>query len=132
MIQSMFKNVDLLGKGLDATWLRNQVITDNIANVDTPGFKTSHVEFEDIFAQSLSSSNLGMKLTRSNHIDADRTGDIKPMVVRDDNISYRMDENNVDIEAQMAALAQNSLHYNTLIQKLNAEFAQLNMAVRGQ
>ena len=39
MSKDMFYNVDLLQKGLDASWLRNQVIANNIANVDTAGFK---------------------------------------------------------------------------------------------
>ncbi len=46
MLNDAFKGIDLLQKGLDAAWTRNSVITNNIANVDTPGFKSSSVEFE--------------------------------------------------------------------------------------
>lgn len=46
MFEKMFNNVSLLKKGLDASWLKNEVISNNVANVDTPGFKSSSVEFE--------------------------------------------------------------------------------------
>jgi len=49
----LFNDIQLLEKGIDASWLRNQVISNNIANVDTPGFKSSKVEFESVFKAAL-------------------------------------------------------------------------------
>ena len=47
MIERMFNSVNTLKRGLDASYLRQQVISNNIANVDTVGFKASRVVFED-------------------------------------------------------------------------------------
>ncbi len=52
MWNDLFSSVNLLEKGLGATWLRNEVISNNIANVDTPGFKASEVEFETLMADA--------------------------------------------------------------------------------
>lgn len=133
MWDRLFQTTDYLQKGLDATWLRNEVISNNIANADTPGFKVSEVRFEDILVSAVSASDLELKTTRQGHIK--KTGsdinDIDPVITTSENTGYRMDENNVDIEAQMVSLSQNSLHYYTLVSKMNSEFTKLNMVIRG-
>ncbi len=53
MIQKMFHSIDLLQKGMDAAWLRNEVISNNIANAETPNFKSSSVAFETMFKKAL-------------------------------------------------------------------------------
>jgi len=53
MIPKMFGGIDLLQKGMDAAWTRNNVITNNIANAETPNFKSSSVEFETLFQQAI-------------------------------------------------------------------------------
>ena len=133
MWDKLFQTTDYLQKGLDATWLRNEVISNNITNADTPGFKVSEVRFEDVLVSAVSTSDLELKTTRQDHIkkmacDIDNT---EPMITTSENTAYRMDENNVDIEAQMVSLSQNSLHYYTLVSKINSEFNKVHMAIRG-
>ena len=53
MLERMFSSVNTLQKALNASWLRNEVIGNNIANVDTPGFKASHVRFEELVSEAL-------------------------------------------------------------------------------
>ena len=150
MFEKMFKPVDLLQRGLSAAWTRNAVIRNNIANVETPGFKASDVEFESLLAQSLYGSGFKGAKTNKNHIDIGpmdsfkgaRTHeghiqigsyndffDTEPRVVRREDLSMRMDENNVDIESENVKLAQNSLYYNTLLEKMNSELRRLKMAI---
>ena len=133
MWDKLFQTTDYLQKGLDATWQRNEVISNNIANADTPGFKVSEVSFEDVLVSAISNSDLSLKTTREGHIQntASDIGDVEPEITISGNTSYRYDENNVDIEAQMVALSQNSLQYYTLVSKINSEFSKLNMAIRG-
>ena len=151
MFENMFKPVDLLQRGLSAAWTRNAVIRNNIANVETPGFKASDVEFESLLAQSLYGGT-GFKgaKTNTNHIDIgpyDRFKgamthkghikignhgeffDITPQVIRREGLSMRMDGNNVDVESENVKLAQNSLYYNTLLEKMNSELRRLKLAI---
>ena len=136
MWDNLFGTVDYLEKGLDASWLRNEVITNNIANVDTPGFKVSDVAFEDIMASTLNlDGSLEMKTTRADHIsssDLSAADEITPVITTAEDSSYKLDDNNVDIESEMVSLAQNSLQYYAMISKINSEFNRLNMAINGQ
>lgn len=132
MWDDLFASADLLQTGLNATWTRNAVIRNNIANVETPGFKTSEVAFESLISDALYGSGFTGRKTRDRHIDigaARDIEDISPQVLQTRDTSMRMDENNVDIEAENAALAQNSIQYNTLLLKLNSELNKIKLAV---
>lgn len=133
MFDKIFRNTSYLEKGLDAAWMRQQVIANNIANVDTPGFKASRVEFEDYFKSALENENDGFKAkkTRAGHMNFGM-GDIDsvtPAVVNNGDMTQRMDENDVDIDYEMAELAKNSLYYNTLATKVSQDLSRLRIAI---
>ncbi len=132
MIKDIFSSTKYLEKGLDASWLRNQVISNNIANAETPNFKSSRVEFEDVFAAALDDGNgFDNKMTREKHIDFSTPdpGDVVPTVYQNSDTTMRMDGNNVDIDYENVELAKNTLYYNTLVEKLNSEFSMLRTAI---
>ena len=109
------------------------MISNNIANADTPGYKASEVQFEDVLVSAISGSELELKTTREGHITkaTSNLDKLEPEVITEENTSYRYDENNVDVEAEMVSLAQNTLQYYTMVSKINSEFNKLNMAIRG-
>ena len=131
MFDSMFSSVGALEKGLDACALRNQVISNNIANADTPGFKTSSVKFEEYVQEALEGGDSAMEKTRGKHrsIGTSELDDVAPQVVANSDTSMRMDGNNVDIEYEMNELAKNNIEYYALLQKVNSEFSQLRTAI---
>lgn len=133
MWNDLFSSVNLLEKGLNASWLRNEVISNNIANADTPGFKTSEVKFESLMADALGSGEDGLALKTSDerHISGTAAGvdEVEPSVVTDRSTSAGLDENNVDIESEMVALAKNSIEYYSLVSKVNSEFRKLDAAI---
>jgi flagellar basal-body rod protein FlgB len=132
MFDGIFSKTKILGKALDATWLRNDAISQNIANVDTPGYKRKTVNFEDYLKQALDSDSIKVNLKNSRQIPIGGSNvdniDIK---VTEDNssLSMRLDGNNVDIDSEMASMAKNSLQYNTLAQTLSSEFKRLGTAI---
>jgi len=133
MWNKMFKPMDVLQRGLSASWMRNAVIRNNIANVETPGFKASVLEFESLFAKALT-ENTGWTGTRthSGHLQLGAATDVmnvRPMLTESRKLSMRHDGNNVDIENENVRLAQNSLYYNTLMEKMNSEIRRLRMAI---
>jgi flagellar basal-body rod protein FlgB len=131
MWNNMFKPMDTLQQGLSAAWTRNAVIRNNIANVETPGFKASDVEFESHLARAISGSGFTGTKTHERHIDfgIGNPESVTPRIVERKNLSMRMDGNNVDIEDENVKLAQNSIYYNTLVEKLNSELRRLRMAI---
>jgi len=132
MWNNLFKPVDLLQNGLSAAWTRNAVIRNNIANVETPDFKASDVEFESLMARSIQGAGgfVGTK-THPGHRDIGAVNQppAQAMIVRRDGMAMRFDGNNVDIEAENVKLAQNSLYYNTLVEKMNSELRRLKAAI---
>lgn len=130
MFDSMFGSVSALEKGLDACSLRNQVISNNIANADTPGFKASCVKFEEYVKQALEDSDgVALNGTDGGTSAASALDDVEPQVVTNTDTTMRMDGNNVDIEYEMNELAKNSIEYYSLLQKANSEFSQLRTAI---
>lgn len=126
-------SMSYLEKGLDAAWLRNEVIADNIANIDTPGFTASHVEFEGLL-QSAMEADDGFKNRRTHEKHFDFGSDwesVEPIVMQNTDTDMRMDGNNVDMETEMLELARNTLHYNSMVSKLSSEFTRMRTAITG-
>ncbi|MGI6192241.1 MAG: flagellar basal body rod protein FlgB [Christensenellales bacterium] len=134
MLNDAFGGINLLQKGLDAAWTRNSVITNNIANVDTPGFKSSKVEFEDALKRAMEADSGGFKAktTREKHIDFTGSAEqVKPAIVTNSNSNYRADGNNVDIDYESVELARNTYWYYALIEQISSEFAKLKTVING-
>ncbi len=128
MIKGIFTHSDYLEKALDASWLRNEVISNNIANVDTPNFKSSAVKFESIFNEAITSKKINAKKTNPRHLDFGKKS-IEPVVVKRNDTANRMDGNNVDIESEQIDLVKNVIYYNTLIEKYKAETDRIRAAI---
>ncbi|MBC5646742.1 flagellar basal body rod protein FlgB [Christensenella tenuis] len=131
----MFDSLKGLENGIAASWLRNETILNNVANNDTPDFKASGVEFEELYKQALGDDDFQFKQTRETHMPIGGTGDadgVQGVVVPKADTTYRMDGNNVDIDQEMTDFAKNVIYYNTLMRKINGQFTQLRMAIKGQ
>jgi len=131
MWNKMFQSMDVMQKGLSASWQRNAIIRNNIANVETPGFKASYLEFESLFKRAVEGSGFVGTRTHPKHIEigAVSLDNIRPMIFQSRELSMRKDGNNVDIESENVRLAQNSIFYNTLMEKLNSEIRRLRLAI---
>ena len=131
MWNNMFRPMDVLQKGLSANWMRNAVIRNNIANVETPGFKASDVEFESLFRRAIEEGGFVGTRTHALHkeIGTGNFLNIRPRITERRDLSMRYDGNNVDIEAENVKLAQTQIQYNTIMEKLNSEIRRLRMAI---
>lgn len=123
----------MLERSLDAASFRQAVIANNIANVDTPRFKKSVVQFESLLAQSLrSASRVVGRRTDPRHIYiGSRNAEVEPRIETDENSIVNNNLSNVDIDAEMAAMAKNQLRYNTLIQQVSREIQLTKTALGG-
>lgn len=113
----------MLDKAADASALRNKIIGNNIANVDTPGYKRQDVSFENDLRQALKNSRYE---TLDDKVGSVRLDRIKGRVYTDyANYSYRTDGNNVDVDNENVELASNQLKYNGIMQSMDRQFANL-------
>jgi len=131
VIQSITGSVqaNILEKALSASSLRQKTISNNIANVNTPGFKRSEVLFEDILQQKMSGSRLNLAKTNERHLSTQPQSLAPTMRMVTDN-SFRTDGNNVDIDIEMANMAKNSIYYDALAQQLSRYFTGLKSVIK--
>ena len=124
MIQTnAFDYINVLDRAADAAWQRNEAISNNIANVDTPGYKRQDVAFESVLQQALGNNRYESMDDKVANVDLSR---LRGRAYLDyANYSYRLDGNNVDIENENVMLAENQLKYQGLISSINQEFPTL-------
>ena len=109
-------------KSLDALWLRQKVISSNIANIDTPGYKSLGVLFEDILNDALKSDS-------GNHTG--KLINLKPEIVENDGSQIREDGNNVDIDAENIELTRAEIQYQCMALLISAEISRMKYAIKG-
>lgn len=119
----------IVERGLDAASLRQRVLSDNLANVDTPGYKRSDVRFQQELRRVMEARRLPLRLTHATHLSGKTVDLPAPQVVKDDTISYRNDGNNVDIDVEMARLAENSIYYDALARQMSYLLGSLRSAI---
>ena len=129
-------NFNYLGRGLAAANLRQEVISNNIANVNTPNFKKSDVVFEELLAKEIGmddSGRLPLVRTHDRHLPVGMIGGAKASIQEDDTTTMRVDNNNIDIDIEMASLAKNQLYYNAMATELGGYVNKLkNVITSGQ
>lgn len=124
-------SINLMERTLDASSLRQKVLSNNIANIDTVNFKRSDVSFADTLQDVLQGNKLQGRTTNERHIPIGTTdvADVQPQVVTDNSTSLRNDGNNVDIDAEMSNLASNQILYDAVTQQLNMTFGIMRYAI---
>ena len=128
MIDRLFGGDTLVAttRALDASSLRQQVIANNLANVNTPGFKRQDVQFEDQLSRALAQKSNPCAPASSSAIDS-----VHPCVVTVNSTSERADGNNVDMEMENVNMAENTLRFDTLAQSVAGYFSGLKAVING-
>ncbi len=130
MIDKLLSNTNVIQKSLDAAWSRNEIISQNIANVDTPGYKRKDVAFEEYLINSKKRITGNRTDVRHIPISPSDIDSVEPTVTQDySKLSMRIDGNNVDIDTEMADLAKNSIKFNALTQMLNGSFSKIKSVI---
>lgn len=120
----IYNYVNILDKAADAANLRNELLTNNIANVSTPNYKRKDLDFESVLQGELAGEkNLSKAVKKANQ----NLETLDAQVYTDNaSLSYRLDGNNVDIYTEEARLAENQIKYQALVDLMNQEFARYN------
>ncbi len=128
MLQSgAFNYINVLDKAADASWTRKDLITNNIANSDTPGYKRQDIDFKSLLNKELKhyqyqSLDEKMRKINLNRLHADVYTDSAAY-------SYRLDGNNVDIDTENVELASEQINYEALTSSIDSEFSRMKSAL---
>lgn len=128
----LFSSVQSLEQALNVSTLRQRVISSNIANVDTPHYKSKEVVFSKVLDKAMHEQGLSSHKTNAKHIEfSARNENISPFarVLTKTNTSFNHNGNNVDMDYEMAQLAKNQLLYNALIDRTNGRFSSLKTVI---
>lgn len=109
--------MDLANKSMNVLWQRANLISENISNADTPGYKEQTVSFEDSLAQALSGNTMNEETLSS----------VNPQVLSVLG-SANSNGNSVDLETQMVELARNQLQYNYMEKAISSQLTMLQSA----
>ncbi|MCR5055283.1 MAG: flagellar basal body rod protein FlgB [Lachnospiraceae bacterium] len=123
-----FDYINVVDRAADASYLRETMIMNNIANNDTPNYKRQDLEFKSILERAL-------KDTRYKSLaEAVGSVDLKRLEGRQytdaANFSYRIDKNNVDIDTENVELASEQLRYQTEMQSITMDFTRLKTVIK--
>ncbi len=110
MLNELFSSTKIIVSGINKSWNRNQVISDNIANAETPGYKS-----KDVFIDNLSS--------------AIKKSSISFNVQERKDSTVKANGNSVEMEREMTDLVENSIEYNALVQALTRELRKLEYVI---
>lgn len=136
MLEQIFasSNFNYLPRAMTAASIRQEVIANNVANVNTPNYRKSDVNFEDLLAREIYGDELNGKLkpvrTHDKHLPAAPLKfHAEPTVIQDNSTIMRVDENNVDIDIEMATLAKNQIYYNAAVTQFNGSVSRIKNSI---
>lgn len=119
-----------LENAMNYSTAKNRAISNNIANVDTPGYKAKDVVFKDVLNEEVSS--IPTKRTNARHIDFQKRGGADSFqTITRHNGTYNHNGNNVDIDKEMNELAQNQIQYQALTNRMSSKFRGLESVIKG-
>lgn len=120
----------LAQKTLDVTWAKQKTALDNIANVDTPGYKAKYVLFEDELRSKLSRFEGKMAVNKSDISHAIKSA--RMQVRQSDAETIRMDDNNVNLDVEELEVTRNTYQYEYALRQISDQLSRLRLAIEGR
>ncbi|KAF0820365.1 MULTISPECIES: flagellar basal body rod protein FlgB [unclassified Cytobacillus] len=119
-----------LEQALNYSSLKQKVISQNIANADTPNYKAKDASFKAAFKSVLNDS---MEANKSDfrHYEFKNASSPGQGIVTKPDSSYNHNGNSVDLDKEMADLASNQIYYNAVIERVSGKFSSLQNVLRG-
>ncbi|MBX5476150.1 MAG: flagellar basal body rod protein FlgB [Clostridia bacterium] len=125
-------DVAALSAGLEVLALRQRLIANNLANVDTPGYRRVDVDFAQAFAAALAGETSGSNGAVETRAVPSPAGTVADAVRRAEGLVFKNDGNGVDLDQEMVELAETGMQYEAASQMLALAFGRLKTAVTGR
>lgn len=129
------KTLKALASAVKFREMRQEIISSNIANSETPGYKSKRLDFEGALARALDvDGNMGMKVEEGKHFDVGSGGfdNLQPELYNDPNGIVSEDGNSVDRETEMAKMTENKVMYDALVQLMNKKMGLMKYVVMSE
>ena len=110
--------IDLLEAGIRAEELRQKTISNNVANLETPGYRRIDVRFEELLAKVMDSSS-----------ETDGIKEIEPQIYQPKDTAVKSNGNDVSFEVEVGEMVKNTLRHKAYVRLLGKKFKQIDMAM---
>ncbi len=117
----MFSLPDVMNKAIESSWKRQELLTDNIVNIDTPGYRRKDINFEKVL-----------------RAEVEKTGNIHKVDINQlyaeilspySNFQHRIDGSNVDIDWEMAEISKNKIKYDALVTQTSRHLQRIKSVI---
>ena len=119
----------VLQKALDGTWQRQRAIANNIANHETPGYKSVKVSFEESLDHEIQKLGNSISENEQTGEGLEAVKNSKISMYSDYSTSERADGNNVNLDAENIEMAKTQIQYQYLIRSMTDMFSRLRYAI---
>jgi flagellar basal-body rod protein FlgB len=129
------KTLKALTTALNFREMRQELITSNVANANTPGYKAKKLDFEEALARALDvDGQMKMSALDERHHNVGNGGfnNLEPEIYDNPNGIVSENGNTVDVEAEMAQMAENKLMYDALVQLINKKMGIMKYAINSE
>jgi flagellar basal-body rod protein FlgB len=121
--------ISTLEQALNYASTKQKIISQNIANADTPNYKAKDVSFKNVLQDEMNTSPMANRTDRR-HFDFKPTSSSN-MIFRNKNVQFNENGNSVDMDKEMSELATNQIYYNAVIERISGKFSSLQTVIRG-
>jgi flagellar basal-body rod protein FlgB len=128
---NIYGNSDIIKKAMDGAMLRENALSQNLSNINTPNYKRKDVEFQAELDKAISGSGkMSLKVTDDRHISKNSNlSSFSPKVKTQSHISARRDGNGTTVDVEMAEKAKNAIIYNALVGQISRKFNSLKYVI---
>lgn len=129
------KTLQALSAALKFREMRQEIISSNIANAETPGYKAKKFDFEEALARALDvDGQMNMNVADGQHFNVGNGGfnNLQPEIYDDPNGVVSEDGNTVDREAEMVKMTENKIMYDTLVQLMNKKLGIMKYTINSE
>lgn len=111
---------------------RAEVLANNIANADTPGYQARDMNFREILAQAAGGDDMGMKRTNGRHFSTSTAAGMGAELKYRVPMQPSIDGNTVDLQIEQAEYTDNAVAFQSSFTFLNSKFRGLMNAIKGE
>lgn len=129
------KTLQALAASVKFREMRNEIISSNIANAEVPGYKAKRLGFEEALSRALDvDGHLTMKVEDGKHFNVGSGGfnNLEPEVYEDPNGVVSENGNTVDVQEEMAMMAENKIMYDAAIQLMNKKLGLMKYMITSE
>lgn len=124
-----------LAASLNFRTMRQELLSSNIVNSDTPGYKAQRLSFEDALARAIdidNQQNLQTDDVKHYNVGGGGFANLQPEVYENPNGVVSEDGNTVDRDAELAEMAENKILYDATVQLLNKKLGIMKYAISSE